>query len=263
MEIVLTETAEKAAALVAGEILCQLAEKKSLVLGLATGSTPIGVYRQLIDAHARGEADFSSTHTFNLDEYMDLPEGHEQSYRYFMDEHLFRHINIPQGNIHFPPASGNDLEKRCQTFEQGIRDVGGIDIQILGIGSNGHIGFNEPTSSLMSRTRVKTLAQKTLRDNSRFYQPGEQPPELAVTMGIGTILDAKTILLQAFGKKKANAIQATVEGPVSSFSPGSVLQLHANTTLYLDPESSSQLKMREYYQDTRKHQDRLRQDGRL
>ena len=263
MRIVLTHELDQAAELVATEILRQLDKKPKLVLGLATGSTPVGIYRKLAEAHQRGKADFSRVHTFNLDEYLDLPAGHERGYRYFMDEHLFQHINIPRENIHFPPSEGSDLERRCVEFEERILEVGGIDIQVLGIGSNGHIGFNEPMSSLCSRTRIKTLTDKTLTDNSRFYAEGEHQPELAVTMGIGTILDARKIVLQAFGAKKSEAIRATVEGPVSSSCPGSALQLHHATTLYLDPDSASQLRERKYYERAQQLQSKLRQEGRL
>jgi glucosamine-6-phosphate deaminase len=263
MRIVLTQEPEEAAELVSSEILRQLAEKPNLVLGLATGSTPIGIYHKLAEAYERRDADFSAVHTFNLDEYLDLPAGHERGYRRFMDDNLFKRINVPRQNINFPPSEGDQLERRCEEFEERIRAVGGIDIQILGIGSNGHIGFNEPTSSLRSRTRVKTLTQKTLTDNSRFYAEGEHQPELAVTMGIGTILDARKIVLQAFGDKKAEAIRATVEGPISSTCPGSALQQHPATILYLDPESAALLHNREYYAHAQRQQRRLRQEGRL
>ena len=208
MKIRLTHSADHAADLVAHEILTQLRAKPNLVLGLATGSTPIGVYKRLVDAHQRGAASFAR---------------HPQSYRFFMQRHLFDAIDIPTAHIHFPPSEGNNLIRRCQQFETEIEDAGGIDIQLLGIGSNGHIGFNEPTSSLRSRARIKTRTPKTLQDNARFYAPDETQPSLAVTMGLGAILDARTILLQAFGQKKAEAIRTTVEGPVSSYCPGSAL----------------------------------------
>ena len=219
MQIQLSKNSEEGSDRVASLILALLRKKPAAVLGLATGSTPIAVYRHLIDACRRGDADFSQVHTFNLDEYLDLPPDHPQSYRHFMNEHLFHGTNIPRENVHFPPSEGDNLLQRCTEYEDLIRAVGGIDIQLLGIGSNGHIGFNEPTSSLFSRTRIKTLTEKTLADNSRFYDGEEEQPRIAVTMGIGTILDARTILLQAFGERKAEAIHATVEGPVSGLCP--------------------------------------------
>jgi glucosamine-6-phosphate deaminase len=184
---------------------------------------------------------------------------HEQSYRCFMDRHLFSGINAHPSNIHFPPSRGLDLASACAEYERRIQDAGGVDIQILGIGSNGHIGFNEPTSSLASRTRVKTLTDKTLRDNSRFYRHDEEQPQLASTMGIGTILDAKRIVLQAFGSKKANAVRAAVEGPISSFWPGSALQMHPAVSFFLDPASASKLSLLEYYRRVEENEKSLRE----
>lgn len=263
MKIHLLPTQEEAADVVARLILESLHHKPNLVLGLATGSTPLEVYARLIRAHKENGVDFSRVKTFNLDEYLDLPADHRQSYRYFMHEHFFKGINIPPANVHFPPSEGNRLEEKCREYEDAIRNVGGIDIQVLGIGSNGHIGFNEPTSSLASRTRVKTLTEKTLRDNSRFYGPGEEQPQTASTMGIGTILDARRVLLQAFGEKKREAVRAAVEGPVSSACPASALQLHPNVEFFLDEGSAGGLRMLEYYRRAQKNDGTLRTDGRL
>jgi glucosamine-6-phosphate deaminase len=263
VEIVLARDADDAAARVASEILARLRRKPDLVLGLATGSTPVGVYRRLREAHARGEVSFARVHTFNLDEYLDLPATHPQSYRSFMRQHLFEGLDIAPDHVHFPPVEGADLVRRCAEYEATIRAVGGIDVQLLGIGRNGHIGFNEPTSSLASRTRIKTLTDRTLEDNARFYAPGEVQPALAVTMGIGTILDAKEILLQAMGPKKSEAVRAMVEGPVSSFFPASALQLHRHVTAYLDPDAAGLLTMREYYARARDLEEVLRASGRL
>lgn len=263
MEIILTENPTQAADLATREILRALETKPDLVLGLATGSTPLEIYRRLASAQHKSGVDFSRVHTFNLDEYLDLPPDHAQSYRSFMQKNLFDHINIPADNIHFPPSDGERLRARCEEYEQLMRDLGGIDIQILGIGSNGHIGFNEPTSALRSRTRIKTLTEKTLADNSRFYREGETQPMLASTMGIGTILDVRRVLLQAFGEKKAEAIRAMVEGPVSSICPGSALQLHSHTTIYLDAGAAGLLQLRDYYRHTYELQTQLEKDGRL
>ena len=263
MKIVLTESAEEAAELVAGRILAALRRKPDLVLGLATGSTPIGVYERLIAAHRAGEASFARVRSFNLDEYLDLPAEHPQSYRTFMHEHLFGSIDLPAENVFFPPSEGGELRKRCREYEERIVAEGGIDIQLLGMGRNGHIGFNEPTSSLASRTRVKTLAQRTLEDNARFYAEGEPQPVLATTMGIGTILDAREILLQVTGEKKAEAVQAIVEGPVSSFFPASALQLHPRAEAFIDPPAAHLLQMRDYYAETLRYERELEQEGRL
>ena len=260
MEIVLTESPAEAAECVATEILKALEAKPNLTLGLATGSTPLQVYERLRAAKAAGEADFSQVRTFNLDEYLDLPAGHEQSYRTFMEVHLFEGLGIPAEQIFFPPSEGKDLVQRCQDYEDAIVAAGGIDIQLLGMGRNGHIGFNEPTSSIRSRTRVKTLTERTLRDNARFYAEGEEQPTLASTMGI---LEARRILLQAYGLKKANAVRACVEGPVSSFFPASALQLHPNTTCFFDPEAGQYLAMTDYYRATRANKQALAASGRM
>jgi glucosamine-6-phosphate deaminase len=262
MNVLLFKNQEESAEYVAQEILGGIRRKPNLVLGLATGSTPIGVYVRLIHAHQILGVDFSECITFNLDEYLDLPEGHEHSFRYFMGQHFFSGVNLRPSNIHFPPSRGNDLTRKYLDYENKIKEVGGIDLQILGIGSNGHIGFNEPTSSLASRTRIKTLTAKTLRDNSRFFRPGELQPQMASTVGIGTILDARKILLQAFGAKKADAVQAAVERPISAFWPGSALQLHPHVTFCLDAESGSKLSLLDYYKRVRENEERLsKRDG--
>jgi glucosamine-6-phosphate deaminase len=261
MRVIECTTQDEAADLVAQDILEALRQKPDLVLGLATGSTPIGVYERLVRAHREDGVDFSRVRTFNLDEYIGLAADHPQSYRFFMRTHLFDGIEVPPENVRFPPSEVGGLNAACLAYEQAIVDAGGIDIQILGIGSNGHIGFNEPTSSLASRTRVKTLTDKTLADNARFYSDGEEQPQLATTMGIGTILDARRIVLQSFGKKKAQAVHAAVEGPISSFWPASALQLHPDVTMYVDTESASLLTMSDYYRRVRQNELRLRDEG--
>lgn len=259
MRVIECDSQGQAADLVAAQILAALATKPDLVLGLATGSTPIGVYERLVAAHRARRADFSRVRTFNLDEYIGLPGDHEQSYRRFMKCHLFDGLGLTAAQVHFPPTEAADLVAACADYERRIRDCGGIDLQLLGIGSNGHIGFNEPTSSLASRTRVKTLTDKTLADNARFYAAGEAQPEMATTMGIATILDAKRILLQSFGSKKAQAVHAAVEGPISSFWPASALQLHAQVDFYVDADSASLLTMRDYYRRVCANEVRLQQ----
>ena len=263
MEVIVCDNSEEAADLVAGEILTALDRKPDLVLGLATGFTPVDVYKRLVLAHRERNVDFSRVRTFNLDEYVGLPPDHPRSYYTFMRQHLFDGIELPEENIHFPPRSGPQLRRQCEEYEAAIREAGGIDIQLLGIGSNGHIGFNEPTSSLASRTRLKTLTERTLRDNSRFYRDGARQPQVASTMGIRTILDARRILLQAFGAKKADAVRASVEGPVSSFWPGSALQLHPDVMFCLDPDSAARLSMVDYYRRVRENQRQLEDEGQL
>ena len=261
MKVVVCKDSQEGARIVTEEILSALERRPELVLGLATGSTPIGVYQLLKEAHKESGIDFSSVRTFNLDEYCGLGEGHPQSYRAFMREHLFNDLNIPDENIHFPPNEGPGLGEKCLRHEEEIIEAGGIDIQLLGIGSNGHIGFNEPTSSLASRTRIKTLTEKTLRDNSRFYEDPAEQPQVASTLGIGTILDASCIPLQAYGEKKAEAVKASVEGPISSFWPGSALQMHDDVTFILDEESAARLEMIDYFRKARAERLRLQEEN--
>ena len=263
MEVVVSTNADDIAEQVAAEILAALRGKPDLVLGLATGSTPIPVYQRLVEAHRRDGVDFSRVRTFNLDEYLGVSADHPRSYRAFMREHLFDGVELPPENAHFPPTEGPHLSEQCHRFEGDLREVGGVDLQLLGIGRNGHIGFNEPTSSLASRTRVKTLTAKTLADNARFYSPGEEQPRIACTMGIGTILDARRILLQSLGAAKAPAIKACVEGSVSSFWPGSALQLHPDVVFYLDEGAASELTMLDYYRSVREARSELQDEGRL
>lgn len=221
--------------------------KPNLVLGLATGSTPIGTYKELIRMHKAGELDFSKVVTFNLDEYVGLPTTHNQSYHYFMHENLFNHVNINPSNVHVPSGVVKDFDNYCQWYEDEIDKVGGIDLQVLGIGSDGHIGFNEPGTSLASRTQIVTLTEETIKDNSRFFKHIDEVPRFAITMGVGTIMEAKHCLLVANGEKKADPVAALVEGPITSQITASVLQMHPNATVIIDKPTSSKLKRVDYY----------------
>jgi glucosamine-6-phosphate deaminase len=232
----------------AREVAELLNAKPNAVLGLATGTTPLGLYQELVRLHKAEGLDFSQVRTFNLDEYVGLPVIHPQSYHSFMYENLFKHINIPPQNIHIPSGTTSNYRAFCTWYEQQIVASGGIDLQILGIGSDGHIGFNEPTSSLGSRTRLKTLAEPTINDNARFFKARGEVPNYAITMGVGTILDAREILLVANGKQKADAIAAAVEGPVTSMVTASALQLHPRAKVYVDDEAAGKLRMRDYYE---------------
>jgi glucosamine-6-phosphate deaminase len=220
----------------------------ALRLGLATGSTTLGMYNELGRLHKQDALDFSRVVTFNLDEYLGLPPKHAQSFHHFMHQNFFSQVNVDPANIHIPDGaiSGN-YDQYCSSYEQSIRDAGGIDLQILGIGRNGHIGFNEPTSSLGSRTRLKVLSKETIDDNRKFFGPGEKIPECAITMGIGTILEAKRILLLASGSSKAAAIANAIEGPLTASVTASALQLHPDVTFIVDQEAGSQLKQKDYY----------------
>jgi glucosamine-6-phosphate deaminase len=243
MEIIIQPAPEAATDIAARIIARQLHEKPKSVIGLATGSTPLLLYRKLIDMNL----DWSGVTTFNLDEYIGLPREHPQTYHSFMWENLFQHINIAEENIYIPDGNAKDIPQFCKEYEQQILAAGGIDIQVLGIGTDGHIGFNEPTSSLASRTRIKTLTQQTRKDNARFFGSEEAVPHHVITMGIGTIMEARQNLLLAFGQNKARAIAEAVEGPITASNPATILQMHPVTKLCIDEPAASDLKRADYY----------------
>ena len=247
MEVVVLPSYEEMSKAAAGVIADVLNAKPNAVLGMATGSTPLGVYQELVRMHREGLFDFAQVTTFNLDEYVGLPTTNPQSYHYFMHENFFRHVNIAPGNIYIPSGTTSNYQSFCDWYEQRIEECGGIDVQILGIGSDGHIAFNEPGSSLSSRTRLKTLARPTIEDNARFFKRAEDVPIYAITMGVGTILEARSLVLLANGKNKATAVAEMVEGPVTSMITASALQLHPSATVFLDEAAASELKMRDYY----------------
>jgi glucosamine-6-phosphate deaminase len=232
----------EAARLVADRIV----KKPNLVLGLATGSTPLGLYRELIRLCSDEGLDFSKLTTFNLDEYIGLPPHHEQSYHRFMWDNLLSQINVDPRFVHIPNGMVLDIEAHCAWYEEQIVRAGGIDLQILGIGANGHIAFNEPGSSLGSRTRVKTLTRKTREDNARFFGTLEEVPKHAITMGIGTIMEARELLLLASGEGKAAAMQAAAEGPITAMVPASMVQMHRNVYAVVDREAAALLSGEEF-----------------
>ncbi|MFO0903546.1 MAG: glucosamine-6-phosphate deaminase [Pirellulales bacterium] len=231
--------------------------KPACVLGLATGGSPVGAYQELIRLHRDERLDFSRVTTFNLDEYVGLSPAHPQSYRSFMQAQLFDHVNVVPSQTHVPDGRALDFETACREYELRIREAGGIDLQLLGIGSDGHIAFNEPGSSLGSRTRLKTLTSETIRDNARFFGSEDLVPRLAVTMGVGTILEARRCLLVAMGEGKADAIRQTIEGPVTSQITASALQLHRDVIVIIDEGAASQLARRTYYEEVERSQQQL------
>ncbi len=247
MEVIIEKNYEALSKLAAQAVVRVLNSKPNAVLGMATGSTPLGLYQELVRLYREGLVDFSRVTTFNLDEYVGLPVTHTQSYHHFMHENFFKHVNVPEHNINIPSGTTDNYPSFCDWYEDRIAECGGIDLQILGIGSDGHIAFNEPTSSLSSRTRLKTLAKQTIDDNARFFEKPEDVPIYAITMGVGTILEARKIVLLASGESKAWAIAQTVEGPVTSMVTASALQMHANVNVFVDEPAASQLKMRDYY----------------
>ena len=241
MLVIIKKNFEEASKEAARQVAELIKKKPDCVLGLATGSTPLGLYKELIRMHKEEGLDFSRVSTFNLDEYVGLPPEHSQSYYYFMQENLFKHININQNSIHIPNGMADDIEQECNIYEEAITRAGGIDLQILGIGANGHIAFNEPLSSLGSRTRIKTLTEKTRQDNARFFESMDEVPKYAITMGVGTIMDARDIIMLANGKNKAEAISKTVEGPITAMVPATMVQIHPQTTLIVDLDAASRL----------------------
>lgn len=243
----------------AAEIIAeQIREKPNCVLGLATGSTPLGTYKELIRMHKEEGLDFSQVITFNLDEYYPISAAHPQSYHYYMYKNLFDEVNIEPAQIHIPNGMVKDIPAFCKWYEEEIKKAGGIDLQLLGLGRDGHIGFNEPGSSLGSRTRVKTLDTRTVKDNARFFKKEEDVPKYAITMGVGTILEAEKCLLLADGKNKSAALAKAIEGPITAQVTASALQLHKELIVVVDEEASQKLQRKEYYQRTEKMAAELR-----
>lgn len=237
---VLIYESEEQIGIAAGNYMCgQVLQKPNSILGLATGSTPLKPYSQMIELYKKGVVDFSKVTTFNLDEYVNLDVNDKNSYHSFMHENLFDHINIPEENINFLDGNAEDPEEECRRYEEKIKAAGGIDIQLLGIGSNGHIAFNEPADCFQRWSHVVTLKESTVKDNSRFFKSIDEVPTQAVTMGIGSIMQAKKILIIAIGENKAKAIKQLIDGNVTPMCPASVLQFHTDVTLMLDKAAAS------------------------
>lgn len=248
MDIVILKDSDQVAAYGAALFRRLLHDKPDAVLGLATGGTPIALYRRLIADYSDAMLSFREATTFNLDEYLGIDPRDPQSYRSYMRRELFDPVDIDIANTFLPEcAAGENPLDVGPRYEQLIRSKGGIDLQILGIGQNGHIGFNEPTSSLVSRTRIKTLTRETLAANRRYFDAPALQPQLAITMGIASIMDARDIVLLATGSRKADAVRQSIEGPVSSMWPASALQMHERVTVLLDDAAASQLAQRDYY----------------
>jgi glucosamine-6-phosphate deaminase len=248
MEVVILREESDRAALAARAISDLLRRKPSAVLGLATGSSPLPVYDALVALHRDGQVSFAQARAFTLDEYVGLPCGHPQAYRQVIDRELASRVDFAAGAVQGPDGDTNDVPAACAQYERDIEAAGGVDLQLLGIGSDGHLAFNEPGSSLASRTRVKTLTAQTRADNSRFFDSPDDVPRHVITQGLGTILQARHLLLLASGAGKAAAVAAMVEGPVSASCPGSVLQLHPHVTVLVDDAAAGDLRLREYYE---------------
>ena len=247
MEVIIQPTKDSAAALVARIIARELRANPHLVLGLATGTTMECVYRHLVRMHREEHLDFSLCSTFNLDEYVGLFPSDPNSYRHYMNHHLFQQVNMDIRNTHLPNGMAEDLDAECRKYEALIQRFGGIDLQLLGIGKAGHIGFNEPLSALRSRTRVKALTPTTIKQNSVLFGGEDRMPRRAITMGVGTIIETRRCLLLATGDSKAEIIAQAVEGPISSMVSASALQLHPRCTVVVDEEAAANLNEKEYY----------------
>ena len=254
MEVVVSNTPEDTARAAAEAVLAGLPHdgERTLVLGLATGSSPLGLYRELGRAVAEGRVDFSAAHGFALDEYVGLPPGHPEGYRQVLLREVCGVIGLAAERLAVPDGSGRDvptLMAAAAAYEARMRERGGVDVQVLGIGANGHLGFNEPGSALTSRTRVKRLSDRTRRDNARFFQDIDDVPTHCVTQGLGTILGARRLVLVATGDAKADAVAAALEGPLTASVPASVLQWHPDTVVCLDEAAAAALRNRQYYDD--------------
>lgn len=253
MEIVILcsalERVQLAADIVAGAVLSE----SNPVLGLATGSSPLGLYAELARRRRNGTLNFDRTSAFALDEYVGLPSEHPQSYASIIRDSVVRPLGLDPAAVHVPDGSADDLVGACNAYEQALHDAGGVDVQILGIGANGHIGFNEPTSSFSSRTRIKTLSPQTRSDNARFFDNPDQVPEHCITQGLGTIAEARRLVLLAQGEHKARAVAAMIEGPVAAMCPASLLQMHPDATVILDEFAGSELTLNGYYNYVYEH----------
>lgn len=247
MEVVILAGTRAVAQLAANTIEALLRDRPDAVLGLATGSSPLPVYDELVLRHEQRNLDFSRVRVFTLDEYVGLPADHPESYREVIRRVFTERVNISPENVHGPDGTATDVPAACRAYEEALQAAGGVDLQLLGIGTDGHIGFNEPGSSLASRTRIKTLVEQTRRDNARFFHSLAEVPHHALTQGLGTILEARHVVLLATGAQKAQAVRDLVEGPVAAICPASVLQLHPHATVLLDEAAASSLRLADYY----------------
>ncbi|MDO3696734.1 glucosamine-6-phosphate deaminase [Curtobacterium flaccumfaciens] len=250
MEIIILPTPDEVGRVAAAKIASVVAKKPSAVIGLATGSSPQGIYTDLQRRVQAGEISFAEARGFALDEYVGIPLEHPESYAAVIARDVVAPLGFEASRVRVPDGRAADLEFAAKEYDAAIRAAGGIDVQILGIGANGHIGFNEPTSSFASRTRIKTLAPSTRDANARFFDSPEQVPTHCMTQGLGTILEARELVLVAQGTSKAAAVAAAIEGPLSSFVPGSALQLHEHATVVVDEEAAAGLQLADYYRYT-------------
>ncbi len=242
INVIVCDTYEEVSSVAAEIVADEIKKKPDFVLGLATGSSPIGLYTKLAEKNKAGEIDFSNVKTFNLDEYYPIDPSNDQSYRYFMNKNLFNKVNIKLENTRVPDGTAEDTDKFCESYEADIKAAGGVDLQVLGIGNNGHIGFNEPCDKFYKITHVVELTENTIEANSRFFESADLVPRKAITMGVGTIMNAKKIVLVANGANKAQALYGALCGDVTPHNQASVLQYHKDVTIIVDKEAASLLK---------------------
>jgi glucosamine-6-phosphate deaminase len=247
MEIIILPTAVEVGNTAAAIIAQVVSDRPESTIGLATGSSPLAIYARLAELARNGALDFSRVRGFALDEYVGIPLDHPQSYASVITHEVVEPLGMNPELVKVPDGRASDVAAACVAYDKSIKDAGGVDVQILGIGANGHVGFNEPTSSFASRTRIKTLAPRTREDNARFFDSLDQVPTHCVTQGLGTIMEARQLVLVAQGEGKADAIAAAVEGPVSSSCPGSILQFHEHAAVIVDEAAASKLKHADYY----------------
>ncbi len=242
MDLFIAKNPEEASVKAAEIIRDVILAKEDAVLGLATGSTPIATYQKLVEMNKNGEISFKKIKTVNLDEYIGLKPDHDQSYRYFMDDNLFNHIDIDKNNTHVPSGISDDFEKETKEYEDLINSLGHQDVQVLGIGNNGHIAFNEPNDYLELYTHTEELTESTIEANKRFFESADDVPRRAISMGIGSIFKAKKIIILAFGKAKADAVKALADTRITTQIPATLLKLHPDVTLIVDEEAASKIK---------------------
>jgi glucosamine-6-phosphate deaminase len=247
MEVVIVKDAREVGRVAASAFVSLLERSPAAVLGLATGSSPLPVYDELARLSAGERIDVSAVSAFGLDEYVGLPEGHPESYREVIRREFTDRLPVDPARVHTPDGGAADLVGACAAYEDAIHAAGGIDLQLLGVGADGHLGFNEPGSSLASRTRIKTLTEQTRRDNARFFASMAEVPHHVLTQGVGTIMEARHVVLVATGAVKAEAVHGVVEGPVTAMCVGSVLQFHPHATVVLDEAAASALRLADYY----------------
>lgn len=241
MKVIVTKNYDELSKVAANEMASVVKNNPKAILGLATGGSPIGMYKELIKMNKEGEIDFSNVTTVNLDEYVGLSGDHPQSYRYFMNENLFNHINIDNKNTYVPNGLAKNIEEECKNYDNKIENLGGTDVQLLGIGNNGHIAFNEPDEDLVSGTHLTNLTQDTIQANARFFDSIDEVPKTALTMGLGGIMKSKKIIVIASGESKAEAVKAMVNGKISTKMPASMLQMHRDVVVIVDEAAAKLL----------------------